>query len=99
MCPTDSRHRPDQRFMEKGEWDEANKEKERLQKRQRENKRRRETEAAQAEAEGREYEAYSPAWFKMGTDEITGAPIYRYTQEYWDCKQRQDWSRCPDIYS
>ena len=27
VAPTDTRHRPDQRFMEEGEWDKANEEK------------------------------------------------------------------------
>lgn len=98
VCPTDSRNRPDQRLMEEGQWDEANAEKLRLEEKQRATRRRREAEAEQAAAEGREYPAYSPMWFRKETDETTGALIFRYTHEYWDCKARQDWSRCPDIF-
>lgn len=35
VAPTDSRLRPDQRLMEKGQWDEANTEKQRLEEKQR----------------------------------------------------------------
>lgn len=35
VAPTDSRFRPDQRFMENGLWDEANLEKQRLEDKQR----------------------------------------------------------------
>ncbi|XP_050689095.1 oxysterol-binding protein 1-like [Eriocheir sinensis] len=98
VCPTDSRNRPDQRLMEEGRWDEANAEKLRLEEKQRATRRSREAEAEQAAAEGREYPAYSPQWFCKETDDVTGALIFRYTHEYWDCKERQDWSRCPDIF-
>ncbi|XP_045136046.1 oxysterol-binding protein 1-like isoform X2 [Portunus trituberculatus] len=98
ICPTDSRNRPDQRLMEEGSWDEANAEKLRLEEKQRATRRRREAEAEQAAAEGREYPAYSPMWFRKETDDVTGGLIFRYTHEYWECKERQDWSRCPDIF-
>ncbi|XP_042242239.1 oxysterol-binding protein 1-like isoform X2 [Homarus americanus] len=98
VCPTDSRNRPDQRLMEDGRWDEANSEKLRLEEKQRATRRRREAEAEEAATEGREYPAYSPTWFTKETDESTGALVFRYTHEYWDCKDRQDWSRCPDIF-
>lgn len=35
VAPTDSRRRPDQRLMEQGRWDEANKLKEEVEERQR----------------------------------------------------------------
>ncbi|XP_071535193.1 oxysterol-binding protein 1 isoform X4 [Panulirus ornatus] len=98
VCPTDSRNRPDQRLMEDGRWEEANSEKLRLEEKQRATRRRREAEAEKAAAEGREYPAYSPTWFRKETDDATGALIFRYTHEYWDCKERQEWSRCPDIF-
>ncbi|XP_062333286.1 oxysterol-binding protein 1 isoform X3 [Osmerus eperlanus] len=46
IAPTDSRHRPDQRLMEDGRWDEANTEKQRLEEKQRIVRREREREAA-----------------------------------------------------
>ncbi|XP_069989959.1 oxysterol-binding protein 1 isoform X13 [Penaeus vannamei] len=98
VSPTDSRHRPDQRLMEEGMWDEANAEKLRLEEKQRATRRRREAEAEQAAAEGREYPPYCPTWFVKETDDVTGALIFRFTHEYWDCKEKQEWSRCPDIF-
>lgn len=26
-------------------------------------------------------------------------PLWEFTGEYWEAKQKLDWSRCPDIYS
>ncbi|XP_068247171.1 oxysterol-binding protein 1-like [Palaemon carinicauda] len=97
VSPTDSRLRPDQRLMEEGQWDEANREKLRLEEKQRATRRQREAEAEQAAADGQEFPPYTPVWFTKETDD-TGALNYRYTHEYWDCKERQDWSRCPDIF-
>lgn len=56
VAPTDSRLRPDQRLMEEGRWDEANKEKIRLEEKQRAVRRQREAEAEQAAAEGKPLE-------------------------------------------
>ena len=52
VCPTDSRRRPDQRLMEEGRWDEANRTKVLLEEKQRAVRRRREQEAAEAVAQG-----------------------------------------------
>jgi hypothetical protein len=52
LAPTDSRHRPDQRLMEDGMWDDANTEKLRLEEKQRCVRRQRESEAEKAAAEG-----------------------------------------------
>lgn len=52
VAPTDSRLRPDQRLMEEGRWDEANREKVRLEEKQRAVRRRREAEAEEAAQEG-----------------------------------------------
>jgi len=41
---------------------------------------------------------HSPKWFKKERDPVTGQLMYRYTNEYWQCKRHQDWSRCPDIF-
>lgn len=52
-APTDSRHRPDQRLMENGRWDEANAEKQRLEEKQRLSRKKREAEAARATEDGK----------------------------------------------
>ncbi|CAG5123373.1 unnamed protein product [Candidula unifasciata] len=98
VAPTDSRNRPDQRLMEEGNWDEANRVKVRLEEKQREVRKRWEAEAEKAKLEGRECPQYEPTWFKKEEDITTGAPIYTYNKQYWKCKACQDWSMCPDIF-
>jgi oxysterol-binding protein 1 len=84
VAPTDSRHRPDQRLMETGEWDDSNREKIRLEELQRE---RRQT--------GQDVK---PIWFEHCRDEITGETIYKYRGGYWERKYSGDWSICPKIF-
>ncbi|KAM4577158.1 oxysterol-binding protein 2 isoform 2-T2 [Odontesthes bonariensis] len=96
--PTDSRLRPDQRLMEDGRWDEANSEKQRLEEKQRAVRRRREAEASEALDDGREFEGYQPLWFHQRRDSITGETNFVYKGGYWESKERQDWSVCPDIF-
>uniref|UniRef100_A0A3Q3JH88 Oxysterol-binding protein n=1 Tax=Monopterus albus TaxID=43700 RepID=A0A3Q3JH88_MONAL len=95
---TDSRLRPDQRLMEDGRWDEANSEKQRLEEKQRAVRRRREAEASDALDEGREYEGYQPLWFHQRRDSVTGEINFVYKGGYWEAKERQDWSKCPNIF-
>lgn len=52
VAPTDSRLRPDQRYMELGQWEMANAEKVRLEEKQRAARRRREAETVKAASEG-----------------------------------------------
>jgi oxysterol-binding protein 1 len=37
-------------------------------------------------------------WFQKVVDPFTKQPIHVFTNEYWDCKIKQDWKRCPDIF-
>lgn len=99
VAPTDSRLRPDQRLMENGEWDEANKVKSILEENQRTVRRKREAEAETATGHGKPYESYQPIWFKKEKDPITGNPLHVFTGEYWTCKEKAAWSRCPNIFS
>lgn len=98
VAPTDSRLRPDQRLMENGEWNKANDEKVRLEEKQRAKRRAREQRAEIGTQNGAAYESYTPLWFKKEEDPATGMIAHVYQHEYWDCKERQDWSRCPDIF-
>ncbi|KAJ7427043.1 Oxysterol-binding protein 2 [Willisornis vidua] len=98
VAPTDSRLRPDQRLMESGRWDEANVEKQRLEEKQRAVRRRREAEAVEALEEGKDYEGYIPLWFERKVDTVTGELICVYKGGYWEAKDKQDWSVCPDIF-
>lgn len=52
VSPSDSRHRPDQRLMEEGQYEDANSEKVRLEEKQRAARRHRENEAALATERG-----------------------------------------------
>uniref|UniRef100_A0A4W5P5H8 Oxysterol-binding protein n=1 Tax=Hucho hucho TaxID=62062 RepID=A0A4W5P5H8_9TELE len=89
VAPTDSRLRPDQRLMEAGLWDEANAHKQRLEERQRLERRKREAQATQG---------FQPLWFERRTDDSTGDSTYVYRGGYWEAKDRQDWSQCPEIF-
>ncbi|KAK5615312.1 Oxysterol-binding protein 2 [Crenichthys baileyi] len=95
---TDSRLRPDQRLMEEGRWDEANAEKQRLEEKQRAARRRRDAEATDALDEGRDYEGYQSLWFHQRRDPVTGETNFVYKGGYWESKEREDWSMCPDIF-
>jgi len=99
VAPTDSRLRPDQRFMENGEWDKANTEKVRLEEKQRAARRQREVDMELALQEGREAQPYTPTWYKQEVDEYNnGKLIHVYKGGYWEAKNNQDWDKCPEIY-
>ncbi|KAJ2832413.1 hypothetical protein GGI24_001244, partial [Coemansia furcata] len=74
LCPTDSRFRPDQRAMETGAYDLADREKSRLENKQRATRRRRE--------QG-ELPAWKPRWFVRDTDKDSGESFWRFNDEYW----------------
>jgi len=98
VAPSDSRKRPDQRLMENGFWDEANEEKLRIEEKQRTARKQREAESELAVQEGRTVPSYEPNWFIKEKDPFTGSPVFVYNGNYWECKKKQDWSRCPDIF-
>ncbi|KAJ8953651.1 hypothetical protein NQ314_007258, partial [Rhamnusium bicolor] len=98
VAPTDSRLRPDQRLMEEGNWDDANKEKVRLEEKQRAVRRQREAEAERAAAEGRPYQPYKPVWFEQTKEDDSDVIHHVYKGTYWDAKDKQEWSECPDIF-
>lgn len=47
---------------------------------------------------GKDYEGYTPLWFERKVDAVTGELICVYKGGYWEAKDRQDWSVCPDIF-
>jgi len=99
VSTSDTRLRPDQRLMEEGRWDEANAEKVRLEEKQRGVRRKREAEAELAAQEGRDYVGHQPVWFKTVPDEFNGGKlIHEYKGGYWEAKDKQEWSMCPDIF-
>jgi len=89
MAPTDSRLRPDQHCLELGVHDRANAEKQRLERKQR---------AARAAAD--RGEQIRPRWFeRVNEGRAAGeAPMYRFTGEYWRCRERGEFPRCRDIF-
>ncbi|XP_055700325.1 oxysterol-binding protein 1 isoform X1 [Phlebotomus papatasi] len=98
VAPTDSRRRPDQRLMEEGKWDDSNSEKVRLEEAQRLRRREREAEAESAASEGRPYPPYEPVWFTKLKEEGNDTLFHVYKGNYWECKNKQDWSKCPSIF-
>ncbi|XP_072456027.1 oxysterol-binding protein 2 isoform X3 [Notamacropus eugenii] len=99
VAPTDSRWRPDQRLMENGQWDEANSEKQRLEEKQRMIRRKRlELSSHEHLEEGKEEDLYKPMWFEKKMDPLTGEEAYIYKGGYWEAKEEQNWSMCPDIF-
>ena len=91
VAPTDTRRRPDQRLMEEGRWDEANQEKLRLEEKQRQTRKVRETETNGVDL-------YQPRWFKKQHDAFTDSETHIFTNEYWECKAKQEWTRSEDIF-
>lgn len=98
VAPTDSRNRPDQRLMEEGQWDEANKVKSMLEEKQRQIRKKKEEEAEVAAASGQPFVPYAPLWFERKKDPITGSPVHVFGEKYWSCKEKQDWSGSPPIF-
>ncbi|XP_028172894.1 oxysterol-binding protein 1-like [Ostrinia furnacalis] len=100
VAPTDSRRRPDQRLMEEGLWDDANAEKLRLEEKQRAARRELEQAAEAAAARGLPAPpAPKPLWFTREPAAAPGDPLrHLYNRRYWECKQRQDWAACPNIF-
>jgi hypothetical protein len=89
MAPTDSRLRPDQRALELGRHDVANAEKQRLERKQR---------AARAAAD--RGEQIRPRWFERVNEgcQPGEAPLYRFTGEYWRCRERGEYPGCRNIF-
>ncbi|KAJ2773843.1 hypothetical protein IWQ56_000831, partial [Coemansia nantahalensis] len=79
LCPTDSRFRPDQRAMETGEYEQADEEKSRLENKQRATRRRRE--------QG-ELPQWKPRWFVKAFDDDSGESYWRFSDEYWDEREK-----------
>ena len=85
---TDSRFRPDQRYMEYQDIDKAGDEKMRLEEKQR--KVRKENEAKGV--------IPRPMYFDETYDDLTGELIYRYKGTYFDDRKRRNFSHFPDIF-
>ena len=98
IAPTDSRLRPDQKMMEKANWDRANELKLALEDAQRKRRRQREAEATAKKAAGQAVEPYKPLWFAKKKCEYTNELSYVFNGKYWKHKESQDWSKCVPIF-
>ncbi|ELW66913.1 Oxysterol-binding protein 1 [Tupaia chinensis] len=78
--------------------DEANAEKQRLEEKQRLSRKKREAEAMKATEDGTPYDPYKALWFERKKDPVTKELTHIYRGEYWECKEKQDWTSCPDIF-
>lgn len=88
VAPTDSRLRPDQCFLEKGMYNEANYEKQRLEHQQR---------AARKAAE--KGDPIQPRWFKHVPGAKPGEQLtFVYKGGYWDARDRGVFEGCRDIF-
>ncbi|KAI8906381.1 Oxysterol-binding protein-domain-containing protein [Gorgonomyces haynaldii] len=95
---TDCRMRPDQRAMEHGKWDQANKDKERLENLQRKNRKAIVEEYAKTGVPfgpkpsgisiGEDW--WVPRWFSRELDPDTREETWRFDQSYWKHRETQD---------
>lgn len=88
LPPSDTRFRPDQRFLEIQNIDMAGKEKHRLEEKQRATRKEREKNKLH----------YKPIYFEETYDDLTGELIYMYKGGYFEDRQRKDFSKFYDIY-
>ena len=71
----------------------------RLEEKQRQKRKKKEAEAEAATAKGEHFDnAHHPVWFHKEQDVLSGTVIHKYNGDYWDCKNNNDWSKCPDLY-
>ncbi|NWY70439.1 OSBP1 protein, partial [Erithacus rubecula] len=47
---------------------------------------------------GTPYDPYKPLWFERKKDPVTQEMAHVYKGGYWESKEKQDWSLCPDIF-
>lgn len=47
---------------------------------------------------GTPYDPYKPLWFERKKDPVTQELAHVYRGGYWESKEKQDWSGCPDIF-
>uniref|UniRef100_A0A8C3A4S5 Oxysterol-binding protein n=1 Tax=Cyclopterus lumpus TaxID=8103 RepID=A0A8C3A4S5_CYCLU len=47
---------------------------------------------------GQDIEGFQPLWFEKRADDTTGERTYVYRGGYWEAKEIQDWSQCPEIF-
>jgi hypothetical protein len=90
LPPTDCRRRPDQRCLENGEMDDAEKLKDILETKQR----------AVKKYMDKTKTEHVPAYFVKKYNEIDQKDYWIYNEKYWEeDRPQQNWERLPDIFS
>lgn len=93
LPPTDARLRPDQRQLENGDFQNANKEKQRLEEKQR--RRRKILEANNVEYKAKYFEKHEYIDSENKKDKMVE---YVYTGDYWKDREEQNWEGMPDLF-
>ena len=91
IAPSDSRLRPDQRLMEEANWDEANLLKIKIEEKQRAKRR-------ENESKGQKESDHKAVWFEKILVQNDNNCDWVYKNNYWQCKEAQNWSECPDLF-
>jgi len=86
---SDTRLRPDQRALERNDFELAAKEKHRLEEKQR----------AMRKYEAKNNIFYKPLYFTETYDDITGELTYLLSRNYWEDKKNNNLDHFPDIFS
>lgn len=47
---------------------------------------------------GRPYAPYKPVWFDQTKEDDSDVVRHIYKGTYWEAKEKQNWSECPDIF-
>lgn len=89
LAPTDSRLRPDQRAMEEGDFEAANKLKVQLEERQR---------ATRKMLEAQGLCLPPPRWFAKASDANTESVYWKFNDQYWECRSSAEWPNVPSIF-
>ena len=89
ICPTDSRIRSDQRAMEEGRFEDANRLKLLLEQKQRDTRKLLESQPGFV---------YQPQWFRAAVDGDTGSTHWEYTGRYWEARSERSWANVPSIF-
>lgn len=85
---SDTRRRPDQRYMEEVKYDLAASEKHRLEEKQRAVRKKREEMQIH----------HKPLYFKEVDDDISGEKKWVYLGNYWEKRKNLDYSDQPDLF-
>lgn len=90
LAPTDSRLRPDQRAMEEGDYDGANRKKLKLETLQREKKK-------ENLSKNPAYQ-HTAKYFRKELDPSTNSSYWRFLGHYWKKRSRKDWKEDEEVY-